>query len=130
MILLLDTTVMIDALRNRQGRLEYLDQLVRTKNKLATSAVNIGEVYGGLRLGEEMRTELFLTTVRVYPATNYIARRAGLLKSTYGRRGITLAITDMIVAATALEYSLPLLTDNRRHFPMPELTLYPLPSNT
>ena len=29
--------------------------------------------------------------------------------------------------AMALEYRLPLLTDNRKHFPMPEIQLYPLP---
>ena len=37
------------------------------------------------------------------------------------------SLADMMVAATALEHGLSLMTDNRKDFPLPELTLYPLP---
>jgi predicted nucleic acid-binding protein len=33
----------------------------------------------------------------------------------------------MIIAATALERGLTLMTDNRGDFPIPELELFPLP---
>jgi predicted nucleic acid-binding protein len=33
----------------------------------------------------------------------------------------------MIVAATALEYGLVLVTDNRKDFPMPGIEFFPLP---
>jgi predicted nucleic acid-binding protein len=33
----------------------------------------------------------------------------------------------MIIAATVLEHSLALMTDNRKDFPLPELSIYPLP---
>lgn len=56
-----------------------------------------------------------------------IARRAGKLKNTYARLGQTLALDDTIVAATALEHGLTLMTDNRRDFPQPDLKLYDLP---
>lgn len=48
-----------------------------------------------------------------------IARRAGSLKSAYARKGQTLDLPDMIVAATALEHGLTLMTDNRKDFPIP-----------
>lgn len=83
-----------------------------------------------MRLGEELKTVILLDTFDILPVTQIIAHRAGLLKAEYARKGITLNLIDMFIAATAIEYDLPLLTDNRRHFPMPELTLYPLPSNS
>ncbi len=48
-----------------------------------------------------------------------IARRAGSLKSEFARSGKTLSLADMIVAATALEHGLTLMTDNQKDFPIP-----------
>ena len=39
-------------------------------------------------------------------------------------------VLDMLIAATALEHSLTLVTENRKDFPMPELSLYPLPDDS
>jgi len=124
-ILLLDTTVLVDVLRSRQNRRSLLAQLVEGGHSLATAAINIAELYAGMRAGEESRTEAFLCGLAWYPLTAAIARRAGSLKSTWARKGVTLSLADMIVAATALEYQLTLMTDNRKDFPLPELELYP-----
>jgi predicted nucleic acid-binding protein len=125
-ILLLDSTVLIDVLRERKGRRELLVELVRGGHTLATSAMNIGEVYAGMRPEEEARTEAFLSGLECYPLTGSIARRAGSLKSAWARRGTTLSLADMLVAATALEVGAELMTDNRKDFPVDELRLYPL----
>lgn len=127
MILLLDTTVLIDTLRARQNRRAFLTDLVAAGHTLATAAINIGEVYAGMRPTEELRTEAFLSSLDCYPMSGAIARRAGSLKSVYARRGQTLSLADMIVAATALEHGLTLLTDNRKDFPPPELQFHSLP---
>jgi predicted nucleic acid-binding protein len=127
MIFLLDTTVLLDALRARQNRRSLLAELVAGGHVLATAAINIGEVYAGMRRGEESRTEAFLSSLDCYPLTGAIARRAGLLKSAWAQKGRTLSLADMMVAATALEHGLSLMTDNRKDFPLSELTLYPLP---
>jgi predicted nucleic acid-binding protein len=127
MILLLDTTVLLDVLRARQNRRSLLAELIGGGHVLATAAINIGEVYAGMRLGEENRTEAFLSSLDCYPITGAIARRAGSLKSTWAHKGRTLSLADMMVAATALEHGLSLLTDNRKDFPLSELNFYPLP---
>ena len=80
-----------------------------------------------MRVGEEKRTEAFLSSLDCYPITAAIARRAGSLKSAWAQKGKTLSLADMIVAATALEHGLALMTDNRKDFPLPELNFYPLP---
>jgi predicted nucleic acid-binding protein len=124
MILLLDTTVLLDVLRARQNRRSLLAELVAAGHLLATAAINLAEVYAGLRSGEEVRTEAFLSSLECYPMTGAIARRAGTLKSVWARKGRTLSLADMTIAATALEHSLALMTDNRKDFPLPELTFY------
>ena len=125
MILLLDTTVLLDVLRGRQNRRSLLAELVTAGHTLSTAAVNIGEVYAGMRQGEETRTEAFLLSLDCYPITGAIARRAGSLKCTFARKGRTLSLADMMVAATALEHGLALMTDNRKDYPIPEISLYP-----
>jgi predicted nucleic acid-binding protein len=127
MILLLDTTVLLDVLRARQNRRSQLADVVAAGHVLATSALNIGEVYAGMRHGEEERTEAFLSSLVCYPVTGAIARRAGSLKSGWAQKGRTLTLADMTVAATALEHGLALMTDNRKDFPLPELNFYQLP---
>src|SRR5256885_11904789 len=55
-----DTSVLIDVLRRRNGRRELLAELVRAGHTLSTTALNIAEVYGGMRPGETAPTEAFL----------------------------------------------------------------------
>jgi predicted nucleic acid-binding protein len=127
MTLLLDTTVLIDVLRNRGNRRAHLAKLVEQDHFLAISALNLGEVYAGMRPDEAAQTEAFLASLECFPVTAPIARRAGSLKFAWQQKGRTLTLADMIVAATALEYSLTLVTDNLRDFPLAELAFHPLP---
>lgn len=127
MKLLLDTTVLIDVLRNRKGRRELLADLVRAGHTLATSALNVAEIYSGLRTGEEGPTEAFMGTLEELELDGRTARAAGKLRATWARKGRTILLGDAMVAAIAIEQGCALLTDNRKDFPMPELRLYPLP---
>jgi len=125
----LDTSVIFDHLNGRYGRTAYLEQLVEQGNSLACCPVNITEVYAGLRSGEETKTEAFLDSLECLPVTPEIAKQAGLLRRDWQRKGHTLSYTDVTIAAVALSNEVPLLTDNRKHFPMPELQLLPLPGH-
>jgi hypothetical protein len=128
-IFLLDTSVLIDAINDRRGRRRLLRGLVEQGNTLACCPINVIEIYAGIRPAEELNTQEFLETLRYYPIDWPIARLAGLLKRDYGKRGTTLAATDVTVAAVALHHRLALMTDNLKHYPMKELQLYPLPAN-
>jgi predicted nucleic acid-binding protein len=126
MRLLLDTSVLIDALRLRHGRRELLAQLVQAGHTLATTALNVAEVYAGMRPDEAQRTETLLGVLDCYELTGTSGRRAGALKQQWARKGRTLALEDMIVAAIALERECVLMTDNRKDFPMEELDKFDL----
>ncbi len=126
-IYLLDTSVIIDAINNKKNRRQFLRNLLIEGNSLACCPINVAEVYAGMRPNEEQTTADFLNTLDYYPISFPIARLGGELKHRFGKDGTTLSLTDTLIAAVALHHQLPLLTDNRKHYPMPEITLYPLP---
>jgi predicted nucleic acid-binding protein len=126
MDIVLDTSVLIDALRLRHGRRELLAQLVADGHHLATTALNIAEVYAGMRAGEESFTAFFLESLDCFAVNSAAGKRGGLLKSEWAKKGRTLTLVDTVIAALAIEHGCNLLTDNRKDFPMPKLTLYPL----
>lgn len=127
MQLLLDSSVLIDALRLRHGRRQWLAELVRAGHTLATSALNLAEVYAGMRPEEQARTKAFLSALECREITASVAEVAGKLKRQWAKRGRTLTLADTMVAAVALQQGCPLATDNRKDFPMPQLQLYELP---
>ena len=127
MKLLLDTTVLIDAMRGRAAVLTALAEAVRSGHELGTSALNLAEVYSGIRNNEESLAREFLASLTCYPVTDSIAERGGRLRNEWARRGISLGLADAVIAATALEHGLRLATDNRKDFPMDEIAFYPLP---
>jgi predicted nucleic acid-binding protein len=128
--ILLDTSVIFDHLNGRAGRTEFLDRLLDEGHLLACCAVNITEVYAGLRRGEKIKTDAFLDSLEYLPVTPPVARQAGLLRRDWRIKGKTLSYTDVTIAAVALSNATPLLTDNRKHFPMPGLELLPLPGDS
>jgi predicted nucleic acid-binding protein len=126
MIILLDTTILIDVLRNRGTRRDLLANLVEQGHSLATSAINVAEIYAGMRPHEASETDRFLRSIESYPITHAIARHAGTLKFAHSKKGQTLSLADMIVAATTLMHGASLLTDNRKDFPIAGLSIHPL----
>jgi tRNA(fMet)-specific endonuclease VapC len=126
-VCLLDTSVIIDVLNQKRGRWHLLASLVEAGDTLACSVVTLTEIYAGLRPKELAFTERFLDGLEHYELDSHLARYAGLLKNEWAKKGRTLGVVDMIIAATALAHNLVLMTDNRKDFPMPQIVLYPLP---
>lgn len=127
MKLVLDTSVLIDALRFKNHRQELLARLVTEGHQIVTTALNIAEVYAGMRAEEESDTASFLGALDCLSLTARSAKRAGLLKSEWAKKGRALALVDACIAALAIEHGYSLATDNRKDFPMPELDIFPLP---
>jgi predicted nucleic acid-binding protein len=126
-IYLLDTSVIVDVLNQKRGRWHLLAALVEAGDSLACSVVTLPEIYAGIRPKEIANTECFLDGLHHYGLDSQLARSAGFLKNEWAKKGRTLGIADMIIAATALAHNLVLMTDNRKDFPMTQLVLYPLP---
>ncbi len=110
-----DTDVLIDLLLG----VGAAAQVVRfaSGSALATTAVNVYELYRGCRSEEEregLRTAL--RGVRVYPLNDQAARRAAEVDRELTRRGRGICERDTLVAGVALATGLPVLTANVEHF--------------
>jgi hypothetical protein len=125
-VFLPDTSVLIDTLNRQPERTRLLRTLVSQGHSLACCAITVGEIYAGMRPAEAPLTSQFFSTLVWLETSFAVAQRAGALRYEWARKGITLALTDTMIAATALQYGLTLITDNRKDFPMPELTIHPL----
>ncbi len=77
-IILLDISVILDALNGKRRRRELLTQLVLDASDLAYCPVTIVEVYAGVRDPERAGTESVLSSLKVYAINAEIAQIAGL----------------------------------------------------
>ena len=125
-----DTSVLIDALNGKRGRAPALRALVEDGHMLASCPVTVAEIYAGMHESEAEATSALIERLRYYDFVPEIARRAGRFKYEWARRGLTLSLADSLIAAVVVHYGLLLITDNEKHFPMPEITFYRLDEGT
>jgi predicted nucleic acid-binding protein len=126
---LIDTNILIDALKSRRSRLEFLQRLSRSE-PLAFCSIVLAELFAGLATQAEVsEARADLLDAIVYVATSESAAElAGSLQHQYKKKGITLSLTDVMIAAVAMSEGHTLVTDNVKHFPMPELNLMTAPA--
>lgn len=118
--LLLDTDILVEYLRGRREATEYLEGLTAD---LYVSVISVAELFAGVRDdGEERSLKQFLLAFTALPVTEKVARLGGLYRRDY-RASHGTGLADALIAATASETGTNLVTFNRRHFPMVEVTV-------
>jgi predicted nucleic acid-binding protein len=125
--LLIDTDILIDIANNdltAQARLALESQ----QATLAVSRLTVMELVVGCRNKSELQTlNRFLARFHLFDLEPAIGRRAvDLLQRYFLSHG--LLIPDSLIASTAIEHHIPLLSKNQRDFRfLPELNLLPYP---
>lgn len=120
---LIDTDV-LSALRKRQRNPHLVEWIARQRDvDLHLSAITLGEIERGIaleaRVNPEFGKELtyWLDRLldqygdRVLPVDRNVTRRWGALSARIGNDG-----ADLLIAATALEHGLTVVTRNVKHF--------------
>jgi predicted nucleic acid-binding protein len=120
--LLLDSTVIIDALRGRSaaGRLAGLR---RRGIEPWVCAISVEEIWRGLRRGEEPDVRRFFGAVRIAPIGVPEGEQAGTWRRVFAEQGVTLHQADCLIAAAAHGIDASLATANTKDFPMGELVV-------
>ena len=114
---LIDSNVLIDVSRGNAGAIQYVDGLAEP---WALSQVTAMELIVGARDKRDLATiDGFLSLYPVVPLSDSIGTGAYRLLKTYAKSH-GLHVFDSLVAATAMEKALTLVTLNRRHYQMIE----------
>jgi len=129
MTVLLDTTVLIDALRGRPAAQRVLE-LRATGDVPWLCAINVEEVHRGLRPGEETAANRLLSALRLAPLGREEGEQAGAWRRAHAKRGQTLAQSDCLVAAAAASVGAAVATGNPTDFPMTGLAVEHWPVGT
>jgi len=112
---LLDSDVLIDISRNKPAAIDYVDTL---PDPWMISQVTAMELLVGARDKREIAyLDQFLSSYPIVPLSASLGVRAYRLLMDYAKSH-GLHVFDSLVAATALEQGLTLVTRNQRHFAM------------
>ena len=115
MAYLVDTDIIVDYTRGNQRAADYLDSL---QNEWSISAITSLELMAGARNQREISDiDIMISAYAAIPPNGAITRRAYSLLKTYAKSH-GLRTLDALIAATAFEDGLTLVTKNRKHFLM------------
>jgi len=117
LLVLLDTTVLIDFLRGSPVGDRVADLRPRG-DRACTSAINVEELARGLLPSEYGRASELLRGLRVLAIGAAEGWQAGTWRREHAAQGVTLSQADCLIAAAALSSGAVLATGNPRHFPM------------
>ena len=119
-IVLLDSTVLIDHLRGRPAA-DHVERLALSGDVCATTAINVEEIVRGLRADEQAAADALFGGLMILPIGLEEGTRAGIWRREFAARGITLSQADCLIAAAAHVAGARLATGNPTDFPMSEI---------
>ena len=127
---LVDSDVVIDFLADDQQTKTLLDSL--SADGIAVSIISYIETYQGvleraMQEEQQQRFDAFFAGVPVLPVSQDVARRCAHLRSALKQQGksIRRRAFDLVIAATALEHGLALVTRNTDDYKdIPDLARY------
>lgn len=116
---LVDTDIVIQHLRRVRAVTTRLEKLL--PYGFGLSLISLGELWEGVMFsrspaGDQAELEEFLSLVSLIGIDEAISRRFGQLRGQLRKQKRKVADFDLLIAATALEHNLTLLSNNRRHF--------------
>lgn len=119
---LIDTDILIDHFHGHQAAFDFMTKQLNQGEVMAISAVTITEFSGGMRPGEETKTQRLLSLFTVLEVNEVMAWQAGEYLRQF-RRTHHLELGDALIAATAKLAGAEIVTRNRKHYPMPDISV-------
>jgi predicted nucleic acid-binding protein len=124
--LILDSSVLIAAARKGRNARQALAEIAvhAAGEDVALSVVTVMELaHGAVRANTPQRKTArqqfiheLMAAIPVHPVSASVALRAGQIDGESAARGVTLPLSDLLIAVTALELGYRVATGNVRHF--------------
>lgn len=125
---LVDSDYVADYLGAHSPAVQLLSSFA--KDDLAISLITYGEIYEGIHFGRDpLKTtdvyQRFLRSVVILPLTQPIMQQFARIRGELRRTGKIIGDFDILIASTAIQHHLTLLTRNTRDYQrIPVLKLY------
>jgi tRNA(fMet)-specific endonuclease VapC len=117
---LIDTDTLSYFFRNHKQAVDKIDQYLAHFGHINISVVTYYEVLNGLFFKDAKRQlqafEEFAALNMVIPLNEGIAHRSAKLFADLRKKGKTIGHNDILIAGTAIEHDMVLLTNNLSHF--------------
>ncbi|TAK59772.1 PIN domain-containing protein [Methylobacter sp.] len=115
-LVLVDTCAWIDFLRYQEGKLGNQVAFLIENNQVAITGVIIAELLQGAKTEkQQQQINLLINSVTSFPTQEFDWVSAGLLLQELRSRGITLPLTDALIAVIAQRFQAKVLTIDK-HF--------------
>jgi tRNA(fMet)-specific endonuclease VapC len=117
---IIDTDTLSYFFRNNPEVVEKLDKYLKEYGFVSISVVTYYEVLNGLYFKDAKsqlkKFEEFVALSEVLPLTENIAKRCAQIYAELRKQGKTMGHNDMLIAGTAIENNMMLVTNNTKHF--------------
>ncbi len=128
MMYLVDSDYVADYLGARPNAIQLLSSFA--KDDLSISLITYGEIYEGIHFGRDPQKttdvfQRFLRSVVILALTQPIMQRFARIRGALRRTGNIIGDFDILIAATAIQHNLILVTRNIKDYQrIPHLTIY------
>lgn len=126
----LETSVIVNFLRNRNGAVELIESL---EGELVASHISLAELYEGISRVKNPKElekgviDFFTGMSEVYGLDAEIAKHFGQTRALLKQKGNVIEDLDILLGATCLAHNLTIVTYNIKHFErIPNLDIHPL----
>ena len=119
---LIDTDIIIDHLRGVERARDFLKQIKSEEAEILYSVITKAELYAGIRSKEEENMAALLGSMKEVGIDGEIAAAAGRYKNKY-HASHGLLLPDALIAASAKHVGAVLVTLNKKHYPMRDITI-------
>lgn len=120
-MVLLDTDILIQFLRNDEDAKEKISRLLESYQLLSTSSINVAELYFGAYLSENKEENInlvnkLLSKLVIYPFDIIDGKIYGEIRASLKRKGELINELDIFIASIAIEKDITLITRNIKHY--------------
>jgi len=118
---IIDTTVLVDFLRDKKYAKNAIQELIHEENSLHTTDINAFELYHGAYKSRRQDKNLasvkgILNSLTLLSTTEDSMEIAGKTAAELDRKGEKIEIRDLLIGSIALVEGCSVLTNNRKHF--------------
>lgn len=115
-VYLLDSTVFIHQWKRNPAVMAWIGNMLDRRDTTVTTSINVAEVYAGAKPEDRAAWDVMFARIPVIPISAEHGAWAGRTQYDLARRGVTVQLGDLLIAAVASDRGLTVATENAKHF--------------